>query len=292
MTETASANAHIGNPTALLRRLTRCRSLTSLPKSARIASIVLIAIVAAVALAPLWIHDPDKLYLMDQGSNPSAQHLLGVDTGGHDILQRLLAGGRISLFYPLVVVVISTIVGVALAVAAAFFGGWVDSVVTAVTNTLFAVPGVLLVILAQAIFGVNMQIVVAALIISYVPFVTRLVRAQAVREASMEYIAALRIQGVSGWGICTRHLLRNVWSYAMAQATLAFGYASLDLAAVSFIGLGVQPPSADWGLMVANGLPGLTTGQPQEALCAGAALVVTIVAVNVLSNGLSRRSTR
>lgn len=262
----------------------------SLPVAARLAVLVLMAAVVVAVVGRLLIDDPDRLYLLEQGSGPSADHLLGVDTGGHDILARLMAGATVSLVYPFVIVLISTVLGVALGILAAWHGGWIDTVISSVTNVLFAVPGILLVILSQAIFGVGLEVVTIALVVSYVPFVARLVRAQAVREVSLAYVAALRIQGVSTWRACARHIFPNVRTYVTAQATLAFGYAALDLAALSFLGLGVQPPSADWGLMVANGLPGLIAGRPGEALAGGTALVVTLVAVNVLSDSISRRS--
>jgi len=247
---------------------------------------VLIVIFITVLVSPLWNTDPDGLFLMDQGTGPSSAHPLGVATGGTDILSRLLAGGRYSLLFPLIVVTLSTAVGLAIAVTSAWFGGWFDAAVNAVTNMLFAIPGILLAILATAVFGVSLTVVVVSLAISYVPFVTRLIRAAAVKEASMAYVAALRIQGVSGWVACTRHLLPNVRRLVVAQSSLAFGYAALDLAALSFIGLGVQQPSADWGVMVASGLPGLIGGYPWEAIAAGGALVVTLVSSTVLSDSL------
>lgn len=258
----------------------------------RVSAAILAIIILVMLGGGMLIDKPDELYLTNVGSAPTVEHFLGVDLGGHDILKRLIAGGAVSIFYPLVVVVLSTSVGVALGIVAAWRGGWVDSMISSVTNVLFAVPGILLVILAQAIFGLSMTVVVLALVVSYIPFVTRLVRAQAVREVSLAYVAALRIQGVSGWRACAMHILPNVRTYAIAQGTLAFGYAALDLAALSFLGLGVQPPSADWGLMVANGLPGLITGNPYEALSAGVALVITLVAVNVLSDSISERTAK
>jgi peptide/nickel transport system permease protein len=269
-------------------KTTKSRRAFSMTERVSIAMLALIVIV--VVVGKLVIEDPDKLYLLEAGSPPSGSHLLGVDAGGHDILGRLLAGGVVALFYPLVIVLLSSAIGVSLGIIAAWCGGWVDSLISSFTNALFAVPGILLVILCQAIFGVDLKVAVVALVISYVPFVTRLVRAQAVREVSLAYAAALRIQGVSGWAACTKHIFPNVRTYATAQATLAYGYAALDLAALSFLGLGVQAPSADWGLMVANGLPGLITGAPHEALSAGIALVVTLIAVNVLSDSISEKS--
>ena len=117
-----------------------------------------------------------------------------------------------------------------------------------------------------------------------------MLRSAAVRERAREYIAASEVQGLSSWAICSRHLVPNVAPLIVSQATLLFGYAMVDLAAVSFIGLGVQPPQADWGVMVSTGEPGVLAGYPAEALSAGLCIVAVVVAVNLLGERLSQRN--
>ncbi len=149
-------------------------------------------------------------------------------------------------------------------------------------------PGILLAILAAAVFGASLGAAVLALAIAYTPYIARVLRSAAVRERAREYIAAGEVQGLSAVAICTRHLIPNVAPLIVAQATLLFAYAMVDLAAISFIGLGVQPPQADWGVMVATGQTGVLQGYPAESLAAGLCIVVVVVAVNLLGERLRR----
>ena len=157
-------------------------------------------------------------------------------------------------------------------------------------DAVFAFPGLLLAILATALFGSGLTAAVAALSIAYIPYIARIVRSAALRERSLPYVAALRVQGVHGLWISLRHILPNVAGLIVANATLAFGFALMDLAGLSFIGLGVQPPTADWGAMVGTGMAGVLQQQPQEALYASALIVITVAAVNILGDRLTERS--
>jgi peptide/nickel transport system permease protein len=128
---------------------------------------------------------------------------------------------------------------------------------------------------------------VIALSIAYLPYIARLVRGEAMRQRNMPYIQALEVQGASGWSICVRHLLPNVRSLIIAQVTLTFGSAMVDIAALSFLGLGVRPPRADWGQMVASGQSGILRGSPQESIYSGALIVLTVIAFTVLGDHLA-----
>jgi peptide/nickel transport system permease protein len=137
----------------------------------------------------------------------------------------------------------------------------------------------------------------AAAWIAYVAQVTRsavraerVVRGAALRECRLPYVCALRMLGMSGWRICLRHLMPNLLPPVLTQVAVSFGYTLLDVAALSFIGLGAQPPTAEWGLMVANGSTGILAGRAEQSLYAGAVIVVFVVACNLLGSGLSRRS--
>ncbi|MGI9117569.1 MAG: ABC transporter permease, partial [Gaiellales bacterium] len=161
---------------------------------------------------------------------------------------------------------------------------------TVVMDILFAFPGILLAILAAAVFGASLQTAAIALAIAYAPYIARVLRAAAMQERNQPYIAALEVQGFSAWRICLRHLVPNISGLLVAQATILFGYAMVDLAAISFIGLGVQPPQPDWGVMVAEGQAGVLQGYPAESLAAGLCIVVVVVAVNLLGERLNERS--
>ncbi|WOH19539.1 ABC transporter permease [Paenarthrobacter sp. GOM3] len=248
-------------------------------------------IVLIAALSPLLsVADPNAVNLSGAFQSPSAEHLLGTDANGRDLLARLVTGSRTALTGPFLVVVVSTILGTSLALAAVWFGGWLDQLSVRVMDAVFAFPGLLLAILATALFGSGLPAAIAALSIAYVPYIGRIVRSAALRERNLPYVAALRVQGVHGAMIALRHILPNIAGLIVANATLAFGFALMDLAGLSFIGLGVQAPTADWGAMVGTGMSGILQGHPDEALFASALIVITVAAVNVLGDRLTERS--
>jgi peptide/nickel transport system permease protein len=202
------------------------------------------------------------------------------------LLSRLLVGARTSMLGPFAVMVISVLVGTALAVSAAWVGGWYDAAVSAGIDVLFAFPGILLAVLAAAVFGPSLFAASIALSVAYTPYVARVVRGASLRERAQQYIAALEVQGFSGFVICARHLVPNVVPLIVAQGTILFGYAMVDLAAVSFLGLGVQPPAANWGVMISENQVGIPQGYPLPALAAGACIVAVVIAFNVLGERL------
>ena len=178
---------------------------------------------------------------------PTGSHLLGFDFEGRDVLSRLLAGAQSSMLGPLAVVIGALLIGTALAIVAAWRRGLVDSVISSSLDVLFAFPGILLAVLAAAVFGAGLTAASIALAIAYMPYVARVLRGAALKERSQPYVAALEVQGASATSICVRHIIPNIAPLIVAQATIMFGYAMVDLAAISFLGLGVQPPAAELG---------------------------------------------
>jgi peptide/nickel transport system permease protein len=255
------------------------------------ASATFLGLVALVAvLAPLIApQDPLAINLAHAHIAPGSEYLLGSDANGRDILSRLMVGARTSLLGPLAVIVLAASLGSTIAIGSAWIGGRFDQVVVRVIDAWFAFPGILLAILAVAVFGPGLVAPVIALAIAYIPYSARVTRSAAVRERELPYVEALQVQGMSAWRICARHLLPNLTPLILAQATVAFGYAMVDLAAISFLGLGVQPPTPDWGLMVSQGKNGILQGHPQEALFAGLAIVLTVLSFNILGDRISRR---
>jgi peptide/nickel transport system permease protein len=235
-------------------------------------------------LAP---HDPDAASLGNAYVGPVAGHALGYDSQGRDLLSRLLTGARTSMAGPFLVVAVSMVAGSVLAVAAAWAGRWVDATISTVLDILFAFPAILLAVLAAAVFGAGLTAPTLALAVAYTPYIARVLRGAALRERARDYVAACEVQGLSAVAICARHLIPNLMPLIVAQATLTFGYAMVDFAAISFIGLGVQPPTADWGVMVASGQSGVLQGYPLESLTAGLCIVVVVVAVNLLGERLA-----
>jgi peptide/nickel transport system permease protein len=255
------------------------------------AGCVCVALLAVALLAPLIApYQPDAIDAAAINQGPSAAHLLGTDSLGRDILSRVLYGARLSLLGPALVTVLSTTLGTAVAIAGTWIGGAFDRVMARFMDTLFAFPGLLFAVLAVVAFGTGLTAPVIALSIAYTPYIARVIRAASVHQRQLPYIEACQLLGFSSWRTATHHLLRNVRLLIVAQATLAFGYSLLDLAGLSFIGLGVQPPAAEWGLMVSEGDSALLNGYPYESLAAGAAIVITVVAFNVLGERLTARS--
>jgi peptide/nickel transport system permease protein len=244
--------------------------------------------VLVAVLAP-WIapHDPNQLNILAANEGPSASHLLGTDELGRDLLSRLIYGARLSLLGPALIVIIETVVGTSIAIFTAWMGGWFDTITSRVLDILFAFPGLIFAVLAVALFGPGLVAPVIALSIAYVPYDARVLRSVALRERNLPYIQACYVEGLPTRTITVRHLLPNILPFVLVQATLSYGYALVDLAAISYLGLGVAPPTPEWGLMVANGQASILTGHPQESLYAGLMIVVTVVAFNLLGDRLA-----
>jgi peptide/nickel transport system permease protein len=254
------------------------------------AGVIVVAAFVALFGPMIAPYDPNQLDLSLQYVGPTGGHLLGYDGNGRDLLSRLFVGARTSILGPVAVVLLSMAIGAGLAVAASWRRGWFDSATSAGLDVLFAFPAILLAVMSAAVFGPSLTAAAIALSVAYTPYVARVVRSAALRERAQPYIAALEVQGLSGFRICMRHLIPNVMPLIVAQGTIIFGWAMVDLAAISFIGLGVQPPQPDWGVMVSEGQTGVVAGYPAESLAAGLSIVFIVVAVNVLGERLYARA--
>ncbi|MEU5046295.1 ABC transporter permease [Streptomyces griseorubiginosus] len=254
-------------------------------------SAALAAGLVVLAVIGPWIapYDPAATDVLAASQGPSGAHLFGTDSLGRDILSRALTGARLSFAGPGIIVLGSAGLGTLLALAAAWHGGWVDRLLNRMLNILFAIPGVLVAVVAAAVFGAGFWAPVLALTIVYTPYVARVVRSVAVRQRQLPYIEALQLAELSTWRICGRHLLPNVAPIVLAQATIGFGSALMDFGAVSFLGLGIQPPEAEWGVMVADGRSEVLDGAVQQSMAAGLCIVVSVVAFNMLGERLTQR---
>jgi peptide/nickel transport system permease protein len=256
------------------------------------AAVIALAMIVALVGGLVAPADPELATLSRSYLGPLqvAGHPLGFDGQGRDLLSRLLAGASTSMLGPLAVVVICMSLGTFVAVSSAWRGGAYDAVASSSLDVMFAFPGLLLAIMAATVFGVGLWAAVLALAVAYTPYVARVLRGAALKERSQLYVAALEVQGASSLSICTRHLIPNMAPLIVAQATILFGYAMVDLAAISFIGLGVQPPKANWGVMVSENQSGVLQGYPLPALAPGLCIVIVVVAFNVLGERLFARA--
>lgn len=244
---------------------------------------------SAIFAAQLAPYPPDAVDFGAVYAPPSPAHWLGTDGLGRDTLSRLIHGARTALLGPLLVVVASTVLGILLGLVAGWRGGWIDAVLGRVFDVLFAFPSLLIAIMAVALFGKGLVAPVIAMSIAYAPFVARLTRSLIAAERTRPYVAAYRVQGFGGSWIALRRVLPNVTPIVGAQSTLNFGYVLAELAALSFLGLGVQPPTADWGAMINEAQAGLIGGHFLPALVPALAVVVVVVAVNIVGEEISDR---
>ncbi|MFD5903348.1 ABC transporter permease [Streptomyces microflavus] len=252
-----------------------------------------VLVVLAALLAP-WAapYDPNAVDLSQALAGTTADHPLGADAAGRDTLSRLLVGARASLLGPLGVVAFSTVLGVAVGMAAAWRGGWLDSVLSRSTELVFAFPGMLLAIIVISVYGEGLLAPVIALAVAYLPYVSRLTRSLVLAERMRPYVSAYQVQGHSPFAICLRHILPNIAPVVLAQATINFGYALMDLAGLSFLGLGVPPLTPDWGRMVFDGQTAIQHGYPLSAVVPCVLIVLTVVAFNVVGERWADRVAR
>lgn len=251
-----------------------------------ISIIVLALIILCCIFAPLISpYSPTEQNLADSLAKPSMQHLLGADKVGRDLLTRLFYGGRTTLLSAIGVVAISVVIGVPLGLISGYYRGWLDTVIGRICDVVLSFPSLLLAFVFVAGFGRSMVNAIMALGIVYVPMLTRLVRSLTMVEKNKVYVEAATSIGYSDVRIMFRHILPNCVSTIVVQITLDLAYAILDLAALSFLGLGVQPPTADWGAMLDEGRNFLLQN-PLLALAPGLAIIVTVVALNIFSDGI------
>lgn len=246
-----------------------------------VAALVLIALIGPL-VAP---YGPTAQSLPDQFRPPSAQHWLGTDQFGRDILSRILSGARLALLIGLLADAVALFFGSLLGLLAAFYGRWVDAVVMRMMDMFLAFPYLLLAMLVIALLGPGLTSAVIAIGIVYIPQFARLVRSVALAVREEQYVEAARALGVSRTQIVIRHALRNVAPPAIAQATLLFGISILEVAGLGFLGLGAQPPTPEWGAMLAESRTYILTSWWLGAF-PGLAIMISVLAFNLLGDAL------
>jgi peptide/nickel transport system permease protein len=250
--------------------------------------VVLIAIGAALVGPALTPYDPASQELARRLEGPSLAHPLGLDELGRDILARLLAGARVSLLVGLAVVSVSSTVGMLMGSVAGYFGGRVDDLISRVIDVLMAFPGILLAIALVAVLGPSLTNVVLALsVIGWVGY-ARLVRGQALRAREFDFVQAARALGAGSGRIILRHILPTALPAVVVQATLGMAGAIIAEAALSFLGLGVQPPTPSWGTMLDAGRSHLFDA-PHLTIFPGLAIALLVLGLNFLGDGLRDR---
>jgi peptide/nickel transport system permease protein len=242
---------------------------------------VLIAI-AAPLIAP---YDPIKTAPRDRSLGPSWEHPLGTDPLGRDNLSRVIYGARVSLAVGLIAVLIGSSIGVALGVVAGYAGGWADMTISRLLDALLAFPGLVFLIAVSAALGPSLRNSMIAIGVLTVPAYARLARGQVLQAREFEYVTAARLLGAGRGRVVGRHILPNIISPLIVQATLASGAAILAEATLSFLGLGAQPPTPDWGSMMFVASSYLTQN-PWFAIGPGLAIFITVFSFNMFGDAL------
>ena len=262
------------------------RSPLARNRAAIVGLLILFPIVIAT-VAP-WILTglhPNAQNLSASLQFPDGEHLLGTDKLGRDVWARIAYGAQPTLLGAVVVVLISGVIGIPLGLVAGYYGGRVDTVIMRILDALLAFPALLLAILVVATFGRGLGTVVVALGVIYVPAMARLIRSVTMVQRTLTYVDACRALGFSDARILFRHILPNLVAVVVVQSTIDLAYAILDIAALSFLGLGQQPPDPDWGSMLSDGRAYLLQNA-WPALSAGFSIMLAVISFNLVGDGL------
>jgi len=218
-------------------------------------------------------------------SQPSSAHLLGTDHVGRDTLSRMIYGARISLLVGVVAVFIATVVGMSLGLCAGFFGGWVQTIIMRFIDALMSIPPLILMLAIAALLGGGLLNVLVVLGIGIIPTYTRLTWGQILYLKELDFTVASRSIGASDIRIMIQHLLPNAFPTILVAMTMNIGFAILAEASLSFLGIGINPPTATWGSMVSNGYSYLLTN-PVLSIAPGISILLVVLSFNLVGDGL------
>ena len=243
--------------------------------------VVLMALLAQL-LAP---YAPLKVATGLSLDGPSAQHLLGTDQLGRDLLSRLIYGARVSIYVGFIAVGVGASIGVPIGLISGFYGGFVDGILMRIVDAIIAFPALVLALGMVATFGGGIEVVMIAIGVAIMPQYARIVRAQVLGVKNADYILAARTVGAGGARILVRHIAPNVWAPVLVVATLGLANAVVAEASLSFLGIGVKPPQPTWGNMLSDGREYILF-YPWIPLFPGLAILVTVLGFNFLGDGL------
>lgn len=253
-----------------------------------VAAVVLILIVT-VAIAAGFIFTEAELTAMSSATRlqpPSADHWFGTDSYGRDVFARTVYGARYSLFFGLTTAFCSLVIGTAIGAACAYFGGWFDTVLMRIMDSLVCIPSLLLMLALVAVIGRGMDGIIIALVITNVPGTARIVRSIVIGVTQNEYVEAARAAGVTDVQIIWRHVLPNAFGPILVNVLMSISGCIIAASSMSFLGMGIQPPTPEWGAMINDALPLIRTS-PYLIIFPGIAVLVTSLCFNLLGDGLT-----
>ena len=254
--------------------------------AAKVGAILLIIMILSALLAPVITpYGPNDLDLTAMKQGPSAAHIMGTDTFGRDLFSRLLYGGRYSLALGFAASIFSTVVSIILGCLAGYFGGWVETVIMRAMDVLSALPSILLCIIVSVALGDGFVNTVLALSIGQIPASVRMMRAQILSERGAEYLEACETINCSKISIMFKHLLPNTISPMIVCLTMGIGDNITMAASLSYIGLGVQPPTPEWGALLSDARNQIMN-YPYMIIFPGIFIMLTVLAANLVGDGL------
>ncbi|WP_028401351.1 ABC transporter permease [Ectobacillus panaciterrae] len=255
-------------------------------KAALLGTVIIIFYILIALFAPLLApYDPYSIDLNNRLHPPSLEHIMGTDDKGRDILSRVLYGSRLSMGIGFTSVLFGAFFGIILGLTAGYYGRWIDTVIMRIIDVMLAFPGILLALAIISALGPSLINVTIAVGIFSVPLFARIVRGSTLEVKKLEYIDAIRSLGATDATIIFYHILPNILSPIIIQGTLRLGTAILSAAGLSFLGMGAQPPSSEWGTMLSNGRDFLFSA-PYVALFPGLAISILVLGFNILGDGL------
>lgn len=269
--------------------ISRIRTGLRNQKTAVVCSVILVLFFIVTLLAP-WLspHDPIQVNLAIKLQSSSWEHLLGTDHLGRDNLSRLLHGSRISLGFAFLIFISSMLIGLLVGTFAGYNGGWIDAVLMRFCEGVMAFPNLVLIIGLVGFLGPGlMQVVLAMMMVQWV-YYARMFRGMVLSLKERNFITAARISGSSQWQIIRRHIIPNVLPPIIVMGTLEMGWAIMDISALSFLGLGIQPPAPEWGTMIHDGKAYIRSN-PELMLYPGIMILLVVVSFNLLGEALSDR---
>ncbi len=256
-----------------------------------------LAILAVLVVLAIWgaVAPPHNPLATDPASQllpPGAGHLLGTDKYGRDILSRIMAAAGLDLFLAAVVTGIAFTIGAVIGSLAAYQGGWIDDIVLRVVDVILAFPAFVLALAITAVLGNSVRNVIIAIAVAYTPYFIRLTRGEVLSARRSDYADNARAVGNPVWRIVLLHLLPNTITPALVQASLTMGWSILDASGLSFLGLGIKPPTPEWGVEVSDGASNIISGEWWTSVFPGLAITLAVLAFNLIGESIRAQLSR
>jgi peptide/nickel transport system permease protein len=289
----ATAAESTGSPKEQGVTLRRAVRFVSRHRTLSLGILVVVVYVTISLIGPQFTaYEPSKTHPRNTFERPSSEFLLGTDKFGRDILTRIIYATRLDLGIAFSVAVSAFAIGSLIGGAAGYYGGWLDDILMRAVDIMFAFPAFILAMVITGVLGDTVQNVITAVAIAYVPYFIRLTRSEMLTIRTYQYADAALSVGNPRWRVMVFHLLPNALTPSLIQMALVAGWAILDAAGLAFLGLGITPPTAEWGVMVSEGAQRIISGEWWVWLFPGLAIVLAAFAFNLIGDGLRDLSAR